>query len=77
MDIRHNIGKEELTGMKLKGKIIEKGLSVKIVAERMGLDITTLRRKLKDLKRFKIGEAMMIAQILGLSKKELSDIFFG
>ncbi len=63
--------------MKLKGKIIEKGLSVKEVAEKMGLDISTLRRKLNDTNRFKVGEAKEIAAILGLTKRELSDIFFG
>ena len=63
--------------MKLKAKIIEKGMSVKEVAEKMDLDISTLRRKIRDLNYFRRGEMLQIAKILGLTKREMFDIFFG
>lgn len=61
---------------KLIGKIVEKGMSVRDVAEQMDMDITTLRRKLKDLNQFKRGEIKEISLILGLTQYEILDIFF-
>ena len=61
---------------KLVGKIAEGGLSVKDIADQMGLDTSTLRRKMEDVDRFKLGEIKQIAHILHLTQKGILDIFF-
>lgn len=60
---------------KLKGKIIEKGLSVEYVAEKMGIDKTTFYRKLREFERFTIGDVQQIKDILELNSQETCDIF--
>lgn len=62
---------------KLKGKIVEKGLSVEQLAEQMQINKSTLYRKLASGgELFTIKEANMIAKILELDFKEINDIFF-
>lgn len=62
---------------KLKGKIVECGLSVSEVAEKIGVDKATLYRKLNSGgKKITIGEADLIAKTLGLNSAEASAIFF-
>jgi ribosome-binding protein aMBF1 (putative translation factor) len=61
---------------KLKGKIVEKGLSVEQLAEQMQINKSTLYRKLASGgELFTIKEANMIAKILELDFKEVNDIF--
>ncbi len=61
---------------KLKGKIAENGLNQMKLAEAVGMNRSTLNRKMKDGKAFTIGEADRIATILKLTKDEASAIFF-
>ena len=62
---------------KLKGKIVEKGLSIEKVAEIIGIDKSTLYRKLNagghDIT---IGEAHKIYNALDLAPYEAFEIFF-
>lgn len=60
----------------LRGKIVERGLDVPRVAERMGVDRSTLYRRIADGDTFTIGEASKITEILGLSHQEAVAIFF-
>lgn len=60
---------------KLKGKIVEKGLNVETVAEKIGIDKATFYRKLGDFDKFNIGEANRIKDVLGLTNQEACDIF--
>lgn len=60
---------------KLKGKIIEKGLSVEQVADKMGIDKSTFYRKLKDFDTFTLGEMTSIQNILELNEQETCSIF--
>lgn len=62
---------------KLKGKIVEKGLNVEQLAGQIGVDRSTLYRKLEAAEKFTVGEVHKIKDILILSKEEASDIFFG
>lgn len=62
---------------KLKGKIVECGLTVSQLAEKINVDRATLYRKLNsEGKNFTIEEADLIARILELSYKEVNSIFF-
>lgn len=61
---------------KLKGKIVEKGLNQVTLAQRAGMDRSTLNRKMKTGEAFTIGEANKIAIILKLTRDEAMAIFF-
>ena len=62
---------------KLKGKIVEKGYTVSKLAEQIGIDKSTLYRKIGSTKaELTIGEAQHIAQILELNAQEVNAIFF-
>lgn len=61
----------------LKSKIVEKGMSVAIVVENIGMDKSTFYRKLANNgENFTVEEVYKIALILGLSAKEVNAIFF-
>ena len=62
---------------KLKGKIVEKELTIGKVANKMGIDRATLYRRLKEKgTTFTIGEALAICKILDLTPQEATAIFF-
>jgi len=60
---------------KLRGKIVENGLTIGQLAERIGIDRATLYRKMKD-GSFTVKEAQSISRELSLSTQEVMDIFF-
>lgn len=62
---------------KLKGKIIEKGMNVERLADKIGVDRSTLYRKLDSAEKFTVGEVNKIKNVLELSMQDASDIFFG
>jgi DNA-binding Xre family transcriptional regulator len=62
---------------KLKGKIVERGLTIGSLAEKMGIDRSTLYRKINnDGVMFTIKEANLICSILELDAQEATAIFF-
>lgn len=62
---------------KLKGKIIEKGLSISELAEKIDINRATLYRKLKgNGENISIREANLIVKELGLTVEEANSIFF-
>lgn len=61
---------------KLKGKIAEKGISQESFAKAIGIDNSTLFRKLQlGGIKFSIEEVKKIVQVLELTKSEAMDIF--
>ena len=63
---------------KLKAKIVEKGLNVTIVAERIGIDRSSLYRKLNNEgETLTVKEAKAIVQVLDIPSLEAAQIFFG
>ena len=61
---------------KLKGKIVENGMNVERLADAIGVDRSTLYRKLNNGEQITIGEAARIKDALGLSAGDAYDIFF-
>lgn len=62
---------------RLKGKIVEQGLNIPIVAEKIGVDRATLYRKLNNEgATMTIKEAQNIVEVLNLDAKEATLIFF-
>lgn len=62
---------------KLRGKIVENGLSVEVLAERIGIDKSTLYRKMSNSgETLTIKEANQICKELELSVDEATVIFF-
>lgn len=62
---------------KLKGKIVENGLTVEDLADKIGLNRSTLYRKINnDGETFSIKEANLICSALGLTGQEATEIFF-
>lgn len=60
----------------LKGKIIEKGMTTTILANKLGIDRATLYRHMNN-GRFSLKEIVGIRELLNLSDEESSRIFFG
>jgi len=62
---------------KLKGKIVEKGTNISELAKIIGMNKSTLYRKLKnDGEEISIKEASIIIKVLNLSLEEVNAIFF-
>lgn len=67
--MRVNVGK-------LKGKIVERGLTQEKVSAYLSMDRSTFSRKMKSSALdFSIGEMHRMAELLGLSQEEASHIF--
>lgn len=62
---------------KLKGKIVEKGWNVETLAEHIGVERSSMYRKLGNFEKITIGEAKKITLALGLTNEEASSIFLG
>ena len=60
----------------LKGKITEKGLNVEKLAEIIGVDRSSLYRKLNNGEKITIGEASKMKVALGMTNEEATRIFF-
>ncbi|MGW8381244.1 helix-turn-helix domain-containing protein [Streptococcus parasuis] len=62
---------------KLKGKIVEQNLSVEKLAELMGINKSTIYRKIaNDGSDFSIDEVNSMIKILNLSADDVISIFF-
>ena len=60
---------------KIKGRIVEQGMSIGKVADVMGVSASTLGRKLRGLADFTLNEVVYLMQILGIKKSEFTDYF--
>lgn len=60
---------------KLKSKLVENGMNVETLAEKIGVDRSSLYRKLSNFEKIKIGEASKMKAVLNLSDEEAADIF--
>lgn len=63
---------------KLKAAMVERGINTAQLADRIGVNRSTLYRRIATHGRgFTIGEAESIAAVLNLSPAESTAIFFG
>lgn len=61
----------------LKGKIIQSGRNITMLANEIGLDRATLYRRLQNGGRtMLVKDAKNIATVLGLTAEEVNSIFF-
>ena len=61
----------------LKGKIVERGLSIPELASMIGIDKATFYRKINaGGTKITVGEATLISKVLRLNSIELNTIFF-
>lgn len=61
---------------KLKGLIVAQGLTQSKVAESIGIDKTTLSRKINNSTPFTVEEAKKIASLLDMTAEQATEIFF-
>lgn len=61
----------------LKKKIGERGINVETLAEKIGIDRSTMYRKLNADISTTVAEAVKIKDVLGLTNEEARSIFFG
>lgn len=63
---------------KLRAKIVERGLTIEKVADQMGINRSTLYRKIQDTsgRGFTVGDVRQLSEILVLSPADITDIFF-
>ncbi len=62
---------------KLKGKIVENGMTVEALAEKMGIDRSTLYRKMSnDGETMLVKDANRIVSVLNLTQQDAIAIFF-
>jgi DNA-binding phage protein len=60
---------------KLRGKIVERGMNVETLAKEIGVDRSSMYRKLNNC-NLTVGEVSKIKEALNLSNEEAIDIFF-
>jgi len=69
---------EGVSGMnvaKLKAKIVEREMNVETLASIIGVDRSSLYRKLNEAEKITLGEAQKMKEALKMTNKEASDIF--
>lgn len=60
---------------KLKGKIVEKGMNIENLADAIGINRSSLYRKLNNGEKITIGEAVRMKDALEMSNDEACEIF--
>lgn len=61
---------------KLKGKIVENGLTQEQLADMLGITIATFNYKVNNKSEFKASEIKKLASVLHLTDEEVNAIFF-
>lgn len=60
---------------KLKAKIVEKGMNVEALADAIGIDRSSMYRKLNKFEKITIGEALRMKVALDMTDADAIDIF--
>ncbi|MBE7010851.1 MAG: helix-turn-helix transcriptional regulator [Ruminococcaceae bacterium] len=61
---------------KLKGKIVEQGLTFGRLAEKLGMSPSTLGRKIRNISDMNLEEVELIREILHIPATQIMDYFF-
>ena len=75
----HNIKRKEnsMNAEMLKKRIKDKGMNVEALAEKIGIDKSTMYRKINKDISTTIAEAAKIKDVLALTEEDTKNIFFG
>lgn len=60
---------------KLRGKIVEREINVEKLATMIGIDRSSLYRKLNNAEKITIGEARRMKEVLEMTDSEACEIF--
>ena len=60
---------------KLKAKLVERGINVETLADLIGVERSTLYRKLNNSEKITLGEAKRIKDALDMTTQESNEIF--
>jgi predicted DNA-binding transcriptional regulator AlpA len=60
---------------KIRARIVELGMSIPQIASSLGMNRSTMYRKLKDPGRFTVAELRKLVSVLQWSGQEVRDIF--
>ena len=66
---------ETMNVSKLKGKIVENEMSIEKLADAIGINRSSMYRKLNNAEKITIGEAIKIKSVLSLDDNEAFEIF--
>lgn len=61
---------------KIKGRIVELGLTQKDVAKALGVAAPTVSQKINNVRAMTVEEAFMLASVLEISDEEFRTYFF-
>lgn len=62
--------------LKIKARLVEKGLKQSDLAKRLGISLPALNRKLNGISDFRLSELEEIAKILDINEHQYKDYFF-
>lgn len=74
---RNRNGVIALNANELQRTIVKKGYTIRSISELLGLTMVNTYRKLSNVSKLTIGEAILLKNILELSDSEASAIFLG
>ena len=60
---------------KLKGMIIANGMNIEQLADEIGIDRSSMYRKLNSFEKITIGEAIKIKKVLHMNNEQAIEIF--
>ena len=61
---------------KLKGRIVELGLTQKDIAKALGIATPTVSQKINNVRAMDVKEAFIIAEVLNIPDEEFREYFF-
>jgi len=61
---------------KIKGRIVELGLTQRDIAKALGVALPTVSQKINNVRSMDIREAFIIAEVLNIPDKEFREYFF-
>lgn len=61
---------------KIKGRIVELGLTQKDIAEYLGLARSTVSQKINNVRSMDVHEAFLLADVLGIKDSEFREFFY-
>jgi len=62
--------------LKLKARLVEKGLRQSDLAKRLGISVQALNRKLNGISDFRLSELEEIAKALDIDEHQYNEYFF-